>query len=104
LWAAERGTLRLETLPAGTAAAPGPRTLQFALRSLAPRPVTLRLDDRALWQGEAGPSLTTYSVDLPSPLPREVRLEFSSPTPPVPENNQPGARGLGFAVYDVRLR
>jgi hypothetical protein len=32
-----------------------------------------------------------------------IRLEIISDAPAVPENNQPDARALGFAVYGIAL-
>lgn len=99
LWAERHGTLALETLP------PAPRalTLRFGLRSLAPRTVILRVGDRELWRGETGPARTVHAVTLPAGLPRLTRLEWSTEAPPVPEGPHPGARALGFALYDVKL-
>lgn len=97
LWAAQRGTLTLETLPP----AGGALELEFGLRSLAPRTVILRADGREIWRGETGDKRTAHRVTLPAGLSRHAKLEFSTDTPPVLEGG--GGRPLGFALYDPRL-
>jgi hypothetical protein len=99
LWTERRGALVLETMPPAARAL----RLHFALRSLAPREVSLYLGDRELWRGGIGPARSTHVVTLPAGLPRLARLQWSTADPPVPEGPQPGARALGFALYDVRL-
>lgn len=99
LWTQQRGTLHLETLPPS----PRPLRLEFSLRSLTPRTITLRLDGRELWRADIGPQLSRHSVTLPAPLPRHTTLEFATDAPPVPENSAAGARPLAFALYDPQL-
>lgn len=99
LWTQNRGTLHLETF----AASPPPLRLDFALRSLAPREVTVHLDGRPLLRAAVGPQLSRHSVTLPAPLPRHARLEFSTDTSGILENSAPGARTLAFALYDPQL-
>ena len=99
LWAKARGTLTLEVLPAPSAAL----RFEFALRSIIPRTVILRHDGREVWRAEIGPVLARHAVTLPAGAAAISTLEFSSPTPAVPENTASGARELAFALYDLRL-
>ncbi|MEO6246506.1 MAG: hypothetical protein ABIQ12_13815, partial [Opitutaceae bacterium] len=91
--------LRLETRPPAT----GPLRLQFALRSLTPRTVTLTQDGHEVWRGETNLALTRHAVELPSRAAPDSVLEFSSPAPAIAESPAPGARALSFALYDLRL-
>jgi hypothetical protein len=99
LWTPERGTLDVELLPATTRAV----RLDFALRSLTPRSVVLRVEDHEVFRAQVGPAITKHVVTL-SPLPgAALKLEFSSDAPAVPESSAPAARELAFALYDLRL-
>jgi hypothetical protein len=99
LWARERGTLTLEMLPPSTE---GVR-LEFALRSLTPRTVVMRVDGREVWRAGIAATISKHVVTLPAFTSTRPKLEFSSDTPGVRENSSPGARELAFALYDLRL-
>jgi hypothetical protein len=99
LWTDQRGTLTIETRP------PLARRMrvEFALRSIAPRTVILRVGDNELWRGEIGPEISQHTVTLPANDTGRAKLEFTSATPPVPESADPNSRQLAFALYDLRL-
>lgn len=100
-WAADRGSLEVEVSPRNAAAL----RLRLKLRAIAARSVEVRLGETVLFRGEV-PAAPTW-IELPSAAPVEpgrLRLELTSPSPPVREGEQPGARLLGFAVHGVDLR
>ena len=79
-----------------------PVRLEFFLRSLTPRTVTIRDDHGVLWQGPVGREKTPVSVTTQLAA-GHGRVEFSTPEPPVPEAASHGARSLAFALYDLHL-
>jgi len=98
LWAREQGRLDLEIWPrTGT-----PVRLEFGLRSLSPRVVTLEHEGRELWRAAVGVLSETHQVVVPASG-GMTTLVFRSDTPPLPEATTPGARELGFALYDLRV-
>lgn len=98
-WARERGVLTVERWSHGGR----PLQLEFALRSLAPRTVVIRHEGREIWRATIGAETSTHRAELPATIARVITLEFSTPEPAVRENASPGARELGFALYDLRL-
>jgi hypothetical protein len=82
-----------------------PVTLRFALRSLGPREITVRLTDRVLWSGRVDEK-QFVSVEIPGlALPSgATSIEFTTDAPGVPESAAPETRALAFAVYDFRIR
>lgn len=99
LWARARGELEVEQWRRDGA----PLRLRFSLRALTPRTVVLRHEGRELWRAEIGPAFSAHAVPLPAAAGRVFTLEFSCAAPPVRESAAPGARELGFALYDLRL-
>lgn len=99
LWTSRHGTLTIETLPRAAA----PLRLEFALRSLNGRSVTLSVDGAEVWRGEAHPALSRHVVTLPPTASGRASLVFSTDTPGVRESASPDARELAFALYDPRL-
>ncbi|MBL9189233.1 MAG: hypothetical protein JNK23_17255 [Opitutaceae bacterium] len=98
-WARARGELTVERWARGGR----PLQIEFSLRSLAPRTVVIRHEGREIFQAAAGPAFTHHQVALPAAMARTITLEFATAEPPVLENAAPGARELGFALYDLRL-
>jgi hypothetical protein len=78
--------------------------VDFALRSLTPRQVTIRWSRGVLWSGPVGTDLD-YVHLRPVPFAKgSLHLEFSSREPAVAESNQADARRLAFAIYDLNLK
>jgi len=96
-WTAGEGRLALRTAPEAAASRRG----RLGLRALSPRMVEIRQGGELLWRGPVGTKLQW--VDLARVAGGRSELEFSSDQPGVPENDAPGARRLGFAVYDVQF-
>lgn len=99
-WAAEQGTLVVETAPRSTA----PIRLRLRLRALAPREVEVRRGDEVIQRVRVEPSATW--ITLPPQVPQspgQLRLTLRSAALPVAESTQPGARALGFALLGVEL-
>ncbi|MBL9201331.1 MAG: hypothetical protein JNL39_12540 [Opitutaceae bacterium] len=99
LWARDRGTLEIRRWSHGGA----PVRLEFALRAMTPRSVVVRHRGREIWRAEPGTGFSQHTLDLPGSADPVITLEFASDAAPVPENAAPGARELGFALYDLRL-
>ncbi|MBL9200731.1 MAG: glycosyltransferase family 39 protein [Opitutaceae bacterium] len=78
-------------------------TLRCGLRSLGPRLVVIRVDGKEVWRGPVGEKLVPVLVRDLALGAGVARLEFSSDAPAARESAQPGARELGFALYNVRL-
>jgi hypothetical protein len=100
-WAANEGTLNLETSPRATA----PLRVRLKVNAITPREIEVRCGGAVLFRG----NVTSQSawLDLPAVpavAPGRLRLELRSVAPPLPESNQPGARALGFALHGVELR
>lgn len=104
VWVWSRGSATLQ-LHAGGRSATEPMTLRFALRSLGPREVTVRMAERVLWTGRVDEKQFTQ-VEIPGlVLPAgDTAIEFATDTPGVREADAPEARTLAFAVYDFRMR
>jgi hypothetical protein len=104
VWVWSRGNATLQLHASGRSAAE-PVTLRFALRSLAPREITVRLADRVLWAGRVDEK-QFVSVEIPgfAVSPGTTPLEFVTDAPGVRESAAPEARTLAFAVYDFRIR
>lgn len=99
LWAREKGLLHIERWSHGGA----PLRLVFSLRAMTPRTVVVRHLGREIWRGQTAMTASAHTLDLPGSAASVVTLEFSCTEPPVLENASPGARELGFALYDLRL-
>jgi hypothetical protein len=100
-WSAGPATLVVETSPRATT----PLRLRLNVRAFTPRTLEVREGDTILFRG---PVTTSYTwIDLPALVPRQqgqLHLELRSPEPPVPENTQPGSRGLAFALRAIEGR
>jgi len=77
-------------------------TLEFSLRSLAPREVTVRQGSRVCWQGSVGRTKTAGKAVVALSAGR-AELEFSTPTAGVPEDRSLGGRDLAFALDDPKV-
>lgn len=98
VWTDRRGLLVLEAWPVQTRVL----RLDFALRSLAPRTVTVRHDGREILRKEIGPAFSHLSLPVPLVNGRAM-IEFATDTPGVREGPGPNARELAFALYDPQL-
>jgi hypothetical protein len=99
-WAAEQGTLEVETAPRGTA----PLRLRLRLRALAPREIEVRCDDDVVLRARVDSAASW--VTLPPLVPQSpgrLKMTLRALAPPVPESAGPGARALGFALLGVEL-
>jgi hypothetical protein len=96
-WSESAGELEFETSPVTGY----PLTLEFGMRSLTPRTVTITQEGRTLWQGAIGEKLTPVTLRLDAR--DRARLRFATDKPGVLENDHLEARRLGFSVYDLRL-
>ena len=97
-WSSGRSQLTVETW----ADTPITAQLDFALRALAPRTVSIRHDGRELWRGPVGEKTTRHSVSL-RVAPGRTVLEFSTDTPATREGPAADARALAFALYDPHV-
>jgi hypothetical protein len=97
-WSAGRSALEFETWPHGS------RTLdlEFSLRSLAPRLVTIRQQGREIWHGAVGAQRTPARIAVAVQAGR-AEIDFSTPAPGTAESADPGARTLAFALYDPKV-
>jgi hypothetical protein len=97
-WAAKKATVTLETWPKTEA----PIVVEFGLRSVGARSVTVRQDGRELWHGNVGPTRSEHQMSI-TVRGGSTALEFSTDSPPILESRDPGGRPLAFALYDFRL-
>ena len=81
-----------------------PAKLQFELRSLAPRQITIRAGGTVLWSGAVPVGATPVELSIRKFSDGAMRLEFSTDAPGVREGPGDDARALAFALYEVRLR
>ena len=98
-WSGQRGTVALESWPKNAVA---PR-LEFSMRSLAPRIVTLRQAGREIWRGNVGTDRTPRQSVPVSLSGGRATIEFTTETPGVAESPNADARLLAFALYDTHL-
>ena len=99
LWASgQQATVAIETWPKTDAKL----RLTFALRSLAPRTITILQHGREIGRAEITTTLSRHTVELQVAAGRAT-AEFSTPAEPVPESQAPGSRRLAFALYDPEL-
>jgi hypothetical protein len=97
-WATRRGTVRLDAWPRSGATI----ELRFHLRALEPCTVGVRQDGRELARLAVGRTLSAHAVPVRVDAGR-AEIEFFTTDPPTAESASPGARQLGFALYDLRL-
>ena len=95
-WSAGDATLRLR-LPGGVRHV----RLEFSLRSLSPRRITLAHGSKIVWQGEVGDQFVAVKTPEIS-LPDGSSLEIKTDAPGVAESADPNARKLAFAIYNLR--
>jgi hypothetical protein len=98
-WARERGTLILESWPKARGV---DARLDFHLRSLTPRHVTIRQDGREIFHIDLSDTLARCSIPIRVERGSAV-IEFSTDLPSVRESPGANARVLAFALYDPRL-
>lgn len=99
-WAESHGRLDIQTWPRSASVEV---RLTLKLKGLTPRTVRVLADGREIWSGPVNLGLTT--VDLPPLVIVGGRgaLELMTDAPAVLEGPQPGARRLGFALYDASM-
>jgi hypothetical protein len=97
-WTAQRASIAVETWPH----VDGEVTLTYRVRALTPRPLAVDTAGRPRQTLDATPERTDHRVTLTLRAGRG-RVEFSTPTPPVPESPALTARPLGFALYDITI-
>lgn len=85
----------------GKAAAPV--AVEFGLRSLETRTVTVSLGERIVWSGQVGTALTQVRIPGLPLSSGTMTLAFTTDRPGVPEAAGPGARALAFALYNPRI-
>jgi hypothetical protein len=98
-WTANRGALDVESQHTVDTT----NRLRVGVRAMTDRRVEIRQGDVVLWSGMAGKTLQTVDVAGVRLAGGRATLEFSSAAPPERESASADARGLGFAVYNVRL-
>jgi hypothetical protein len=98
LWTARRGLIRIDAWPRGDTTL----ALRFEMRALTPRTVVVRQQGRELARYEIGTTRSAHTLPVRIEAGR-TEIEFITLTPPTPEAPHPGARELGFALYDLRL-
>ncbi len=99
-WSARHATLTLKTAPRTTA----PQRVRLKLRAISPREIEIRAGDALLWRGRAGEKLEWIEFDAPARGAGPLTLDLHADGSPVPENKNPEARQLGFAVYGLSVR
>lgn len=98
-WAAQQAAFEFAAIPPPDA----PLRFSFELRALAPITVIARQEGREVARFAVGRDRSAHTI-APLPLANgRARIEFSTSSPPVPENARPDARQLGFALYNPRL-
>jgi len=97
-WGREKAAVEFECWPRADRTV----TLEFSLRSLEPRQVTVRQGSRVCWEGPVGPTKTAGRATVAVTAGR-AELEFSTPTAGVPEDRNLGGRDLAFALYDPKV-
>ena len=98
-WTARGGRIELELWRAGKE----PARVTVGLRAASPRTVEIRQGAAVLWRGEVGVARQNVTFTAENTGGQRTALEFRSEAPPVPEAPTPGARELGFAVYNLRI-
>ncbi len=97
-WSSGHGPLDIESWPHQTHRL----RLEFNLRSLSPRNVTVTQNGVLLWSGRAGVERAAAAIDFPL-VEGHARLEFASDPPVASGASGTDARPLAFAVYDLRV-
>jgi len=97
-WSDGRSDLTIATWPQDD------RTLEleFSLRALTPRVVTVRQNGREIWRGTADARRSDGRLTIAVAAGR-AELNFATATPAVAESADPGARALAFALYDPKV-
>ncbi len=98
VWTARRGTIRIDAWPKAGATV----ELRFQLRALTPRIVIVRQQGRELAQFTVSTSRSAHTLPVRIDV-GQGEIEFLTVAPPTIEGASPGARELGFALYDLRL-
>jgi hypothetical protein len=101
-WAWSRGDAVLHLH--STARKSIPLTLRFALRSLSPRRVSVRLKEQVLWEGPVAGNFVPVELRGLVLPPGTTTLRMITDAPGRLESSSPGARTLGFALYGVEVR
>ena len=99
-WSAGHATLTLKTAPRTIE----PRRVGLKLRAISPREIKIRAGDALLWQGRAEEKLEWIEFDAPARAVGPLTLDLRTDGLPVPENKNPDARQLGFAVYGLSVK
>ncbi len=98
-WTPGQAALQFESWPRANFAV----DFSFSLRAPQPCTIVVQRDGREIARFSAGPVLSSHRLESLQLLGGRGRLELSTDAPPVPESGDPGARELGFALFDPRL-
>ncbi len=98
-WSAGHATLTLKTAPRTI----GPRRVRLQLRAVSPRGIEIRTGESLLWRGRVEAKLEWIEFDAPAGSAGPLELDLRAEGAPVPENKNPDARLLGFAVYGMSV-
>lgn len=97
-WSNGPAHLQLRAWPAGLSRC----RLDFFLRSLGNRTVTIREDGRVLWSGTVGRDRRPVSLQVRINE-GSAKLDFGTDRPAVTDPGPPHKRRLAFALYDPRI-
>jgi hypothetical protein len=96
-WSGAAAQIRAEVRPATEQ----PLHFSLGLRAISERKVTISQGQKLFWCGLVGRTRIDLTLEGVNP---QAPIEFSSAGALVPEGDAPGARRLGFAIYDPALR
>lgn len=99
-WSGQRATVECDVWRAS----PGRVEISVVLRAFAPRPIEIKRDGAVLWRGEVGTGRQRIVFSTEARGRGPLTLEISSAAVPQLESAAPGARALGFAVYDLAVK
>ena len=98
-WCATEGGMQVDFRPRTD----GPANIRVAVRSITPRSLEIRQDNRVLWSGPISERVQWIELPAVAVVHGRAQLELHSPASAVRESADEKARALGFAVYGVRV-